>query len=264
MSTKPTKFKTAVLAGISAAAMLSSVQANAANVAIATGGFFTSNLTNQLTAFGHTVTEVASYSAASLAGFNAIITYGNMNSADFAELEAFAMAGGTVVETPWFWLNYSPTPNLDIFTQGGSTSPNNLPLLGLNFSELNPGVTVLDAGNPLLNGVLFPAAGTVAMARTIGNGFASGVNQIALWADDGTAFIGEKTLGAGRVVGINLHVITSDTPYYVIDEQWAATLLSNAVSLTPTPVPVPAAVWLLGSALMGMVGASRRKATAEA
>ena len=33
----------------------------------------------------------------------------------------------------------------------------------------------------------------------------------------------------------------------------------NATSISPTVVPVPAAVWLLGSGLIGMVGVSRRK-----
>ena len=50
----------------SVAALLSTV-AFAANVAIVTGGFYTPNLKNRLTAAGHTVTEITSYTAASLA-----------------------------------------------------------------------------------------------------------------------------------------------------------------------------------------------------
>lgn len=263
MPQKPTTLKTLALASLSALALCSSFQAQAANIAIGTGSFYTENLKNQLIAAGHTVTELATYTAAQLASFDSFIAYGNMDSYDFGQLEIYALSGGTVVETPWFWLNQSPTPNLDIFTHGGSTSPNDLLDLGLNYSELNPGVDVLDAGNPILAGVTFPGAGSTPIARTIGNTFVDGVFQIANWSD-GTAFIGQRALGTGKVIGINLHVITSDTPYFVIDQNWAATLVCNAATGTacvvpPAPVPVPAAVWLLGSGLAGMVGAARRR-----
>lgn len=39
--------------------------------------------------------------------------------------------------------------------------------------------------------------------------------------------------------------------------------LANISSITPTPTPIPAAAWLLGSGLLGMVGLKRRK-SAEA
>jgi hypothetical protein len=48
--------------------------------------------------------------------------------------------------------------------------------------------------------------------------------------------------------------------------QWtlsAGGLLSYSADIGPAPVPVPAAVWLLGSALVGMVGIGRRRKTAE-
>ncbi len=34
----------------------------------------------------------------------------------------------------------------------------------------------------------------------------------------------------------------------------------NAISHVPSPIPVPPAVWLLGSGILGLVGVSRRKA----
>jgi hypothetical protein len=49
--------------------------------------------------------------------------------------------------------------------------------------------------------------------------------------------------------------------------QWSLSaqgLLAYTASIGPAPVPVPAAFWLLGSALVGMVGIRRRKAADRA
>lgn len=174
--------------------------------------------------------------------FNAVIQYGN-DFLDQTALATYATGGGRVIETPWFWSNNSPIASLDIFSHGG----------GESYSEAYPGVSVLAPGDPLLTGVSFPpGTGGFNVGRTTGNTFSAGVTQIANWLD-GTAFIGRKSLGAGMVIGIDLHVITSDSSYQVINQPWATQLFVNAVG----GVPEPGSLVLLVCGGLGMLSLSR-------
>ncbi len=228
--------------------------ADAASIAIVQGSFYTSNLRNSLIAAGQSVTEISSYTAASLASFDAVIQYGN-SFVDFAELETYVSNGGRLIETPWLWLNFSPPTNLQVFTNGGVPS----------FSEPYPGVSVLDPSNYLLNGVTFPAGpGGFDIGRTTGNAFAAGATGIVNWAD-GTAMFGTRSLGLGEIVGLNMHLITSDTPFMVIDQPWATQLVVNAATGAAVgasdvaPVPEPTSMVLLGSGLAAAAAARRRR-----
>ena len=51
--------------------------ARADNIAIVKGSFWTSDLSNQMTTAGHTVTEITTYTAASLGAYDAVVHYGN-------------------------------------------------------------------------------------------------------------------------------------------------------------------------------------------
>ena len=239
----PSNLRTQAIRLIAASTLSLTITSYAASVAIVTGSFYTPNLKNALIANGVTVTEISSYTAASLAPFDTVIQYGN-DFLNMPSLETYVSGGGRLIETPWFWSNNSPTANLDIFSHGG----------GIQYHGAFPGVTILDAPNPLIAGVTFPGAGpTPDLGRTTGNTFTAGVIQVANWAD-GTAFIGEKAFGAGDIVGINMHVITSDTAYGIIDTPWATQLFVNAVSV---PEPTTATVALLG---LGVLVLNRRKA----
>jgi hypothetical protein len=221
-----------------------SIDVSATTVAIIKGDFYTTNLKDELVTKGLTVSEITSYTTGSLSGYDSVIQYGN----DFlnqAALIDYVMKGGTLIETPWFWLNNSPETQLDIFSHGGSAQ----------FSVTFPGVIVTDPTSSLVSGVTFPIAGTVSIGRTFGNGFTAGVMQIASYVD-GTAFIGEKELGLGKVIGINLQVITSDTRYDIVNQSFASHLLANAA--VSGEVPEPTTMALLGLGLLG-IGASCRK-----
>jgi hypothetical protein len=222
-----------------ATALVPFVGAKAASVAIIQGSFYTPDLANQLTAQGNTVTLLSSYSAASLSPYDAVVQYGN-SFVDQAALTLYVSAGGTLVWTPWAGLNFSVQPQLQVFTNGGSA----------NYNVASPGMTVLSPGNPLLSGVSFPAAGTTNVGYIGGIGFAAGVDQIANWSN-GTALLGETSLGSGHIIGINLHVITSDTAYTVINQAWASNLLDNAVNAGVSPVPGP----VVGAGLPGVLAA---------
>lgn len=219
---------------------------NAATVAIVQGSFYTTNLRDNLLAQGLTVTEITSYTAASLSAFDSVIHYGN-SVADTAALTTYVSAGGNLVLTPWSGLNFTVPTELQIFDNGGVAS----------FSEPYPGINILDAAHQLLSGVSFPAGtGGFNIGRITGIGFVGGASQVAEW-NDGVAMLGQKTFGLGTVTGVNMHVITSDTAFDVIDQPWATQLFVNAVSATV--VPIPAAMWLFGSGLLGLIGISRRK-----
>jgi hypothetical protein len=238
-----------ILVGSAVAALLIASQARA-QVAIVTGSFYTSNLKNDLVAAGVSVTEISNYTAASLAGFQAVIHYGN-SFTDTTALSTYVNGGGTLVLTPWSGLNFSLPANLQVFTNGGN------PI----FSTSYPGVSVLDAGNPLLSGVSFPAGtGGFNVGYISSIGFAAGATQIANWGD-GNPFLGTRSFGAGEVIGINMHVITSDTAFNVIDQPWATKLLVNAVGTPPGAVPEPSTYGMIGAAaLVGAVLLRRKKA----
>ena len=238
--------KVFLVVSASVAALIAASSANAANVAIVAGDYYSPNLKNALVAKGHTVTEIASYTAASLAPFNAVVMYGNTFT-DQDALSAYATGGGRVILTPWAGLNFAVQSDMQVFDNGGSAE----------FSILNPSVNVLAAANPLLAGVNFPAGGLLDIGRIGGINFVAGATQVASWGD-GTAFIGTVGLGLGTVIGINLQAITSDTAFVAVDEPWATQLFSNAVGGGTGTVPEPQS-WAMLIAGFGLVGAIARR-----
>jgi hypothetical protein len=247
--------KTLLAALLVGSAMAQASAAHAANVLIVQGDFYTPDLRNQLIAAGNTVTEAANYTAASLAGYDAVVQYGN-NFVDQTALTSFVSGGGTLVWTPWAGLNFTIQSQLQIFNNGGSAI----------YSQANPGMTVLDAGDPLLAGVVFPGPGAPNIGRIGGIDFIAGVNQVADWAD-GIGLLGHRSLGAGHIVGVNMHVITSDTAYLVVNQPWAARMMDNAVNFggTAAAVPEPStwAMLILGFGILGAASRKRQRAKAS-
>lgn len=236
----------------SIAALLTGTGAQAADVLIISGDFYTPDLRNQLTAAGNTVTEQSSYTAASLTAFDAVVHYGN-SFTDTAALSTYVESGGTLVLTPWAGLNFSVPANLQVFANGGS------PDIGTSF----PGATVLDPSNPLLAGVSFPAAGSASVGRIGGIGFVTGAAGVAAYGD-GTALLGTRTFGTGNIVGVNLQVITSDSGYQVVNQPWAAAMMNNAVNFgVAAAVPEPA-TWAMMIGGFGMVGGAMRSSRRQA
>ncbi|TCK17584.1 putative secreted protein [Thiogranum longum] len=60
--------------------------------------------------------------------------------------------------------------------------------------------------------------------------------------------------GSSSLTSVLLNVDAIDDSFNFVNATW------TGITLTPTAVPVPAAVWLFGSGLLGLVGVARRKA----
>lgn len=224
------------------------VAVQAGQVAIVKGAYYSGSLRDSLVSRGINVTEIESYTAESLSGYDAVIQYGN-SFVNMASLEAYVKKGGTLVETPWFWSNFQASDGLSVISYYNSN---------VAYSQDYPGITVNNPVSDLLAGVEFPAgSGGFNIGRTIESYFMPGVDEAASW-NDGTAFIGSKVLGFGHVVAINLQVITDDTAFQVISQPWATQLMVNALSIAQ--VPEPTSVLLL-SAGMGSLFCARRFAS---
>ena len=106
-----------LLCGVAALSLAAvAAPALAGNVAIVQGSFYTPNLYTSLVAAGETVTEISSYTAASLAGFDAVIHYGN-SFTDTTALDTYVNGGGRLILTPRSGLNYSLPPAFPALTQ---------------------------------------------------------------------------------------------------------------------------------------------------
>jgi hypothetical protein len=218
------------------------------DVAIVEGSYYTPNLANRLSAFGVNVTLISSYTAESLSGYDAVIHYGNsyFNS---SALQTYVSGGGRLIETPWFWNNNSVTSG-DLGLLTGSEND--------QYSGTYPGVTINAPGDSLLNNVTFPGAGGFSIGREDLRSFSAGVTNVATWGDNGSAFLGYRTLGDGKIFAINMHLITSDTAYSVIDQNWALQIVMNAIG-APVTVPEPSTWALLSGGLVGVALLRRRR-----
>jgi hypothetical protein len=215
--------------------------ASAANVAIVQGSFYTTDLKTQLQNLGHTVTEVTNYTAASLAPFTLVIHYGN-SFTDTTELQAYVQNGGRLLLTPWAGGNFAvPAPIRSIANSGGCEE----------YSVASPGITILSAGDPLLAGSTPPTApGSPNIGRFCTVGFEAGATQVLSWAD-GAAMLGYRTLGTGIAYQLNMHIVTSDTAYQVINQAWAARIVSNMTGAAPAAPPPPIQVPIPFGAVVG-------------
>lgn len=85
--------------------------------------------------------------------------------------------------------------------------------------------------------------------------YASGNPFITLSAGGLTAFDFAANVGTmGYLTSFELNVDAEDDSLNFVNATW------TGITITPTAVPVPAAVWLFGSGLLGLVGVARRKA----
>jgi hypothetical protein len=74
---------------------------------------------------------------------------------------------------------------------------------------------------------------------------------------------GGQTGVSGLGTAFNLYGVTATDTNLALSVLGTATLTANGVTFAAassgTPVPLPAAIWLLGSGLLGLAGVGRRK-----
>lgn len=221
-----------------AASLLSTV-VFAANVAIVQGSFYTPNLRNRLVNAGHTVTEITTYTAASLAPYALVIHYGN-SFTDTTALETYVQNGGHLLLTPWAGTNFAVPANIRSITNNAGCD---------NYSIPSPGITILAPADPLLAGSSPPTApGATNIGRECAVTFEPGATQVLNWTD-GVAMLGYRSFGSGVAIQLNLHLITSDTAYQVVDQPWANQIVSTAAGpvlpagpAIEVPLPISAVI----------------------
>lgn len=229
----------AIAAALSAAA-LSATCAQAENVGISAGSYYTPALATALAAQGNQVTAVDWYNDNVLSGYGVYIQDGS-SYANAAALDRFVFNGGTLIQLPWSFTHVSFTENTTVFGPRWSGT----------MGEASPAIDVLVADDWLLRGVTLPAAGVQTIGREIGNEFAEGATPVLAW-EDGTALLGYRRYGAGLVVGFDVHLTTSDAS--PLSSAWSNQVVFNAVN----PVPEPG-TWAMLAVGTGVLLLRRRR-----
>jgi hypothetical protein len=148
---------------------------------------------------------------------------------------------------------YNPGSSVVIFTSSQSIADSNLNVPSTSLT--NTLVTDVQATVTTLNGQLPAGAGT---SGNVSSQFSAGSAEFNLYS----ANIGTTTaLGTDQ----NLYAITGNTNKPQAGQLYTAglvTMLANGTleEVAVTTTPLPAAVWLFGSGLLGLLGVGRRRA----
>ena len=190
------------------------------------------------------------YSIGNMAGANVFTTglssfFTGKNSADVV-----FNAGGNQV-------NINNPNQFGVLLSGPST-----PTTGpTNFSDVNTAQTkitsFIDSANPALG-----SSTTLVAFPPVGSGVSPGWHgDTQTWASNDGGAVSFNTEGSvnSPLAFKRYFLLTATTGTNSLLGFWNVDFAKGLATFNVSPVPLPAAVWLLGSALIGLVGVSRRK-----
>ncbi len=122
--------------------------------------------------------------------------------------------------------------------------------LGSNAGPFGAGINTLTNTNGQTSSISY-----LAHANEFGTGATEALNNVLLGAGQYTLLVGGAAFPQFERRGYN----ADGTPILVEINGGTYGVIANLSSRVAAPVPVPAAVWLFGSALVGFVGLGRRK-----
>jgi hypothetical protein len=143
-------------------------------------------------------------------------------------------------------LNYNESINADISALGGTMASDNLTHDASDFTATVSNGQILPSF--LTTGV--NSFNYAAVSGIIGSGF----TKLFLGSDHSTVFGAYQQIGPGGIV-----LLTDYTNIQSIGSSNGNGQFYLNVANVAAPVPLPAAIWLFGSALIGFIGISRRK-----
>ncbi len=219
---------------------------NYAGGAFETG--FYSVLRNDLANRGDSIQTISSITASNLQGVDVFYTSllststGGLSVSEQSALVAWVNGGGTLF-TAGDVLNWQAVFNTFLNPFGINMSTDATPY------SVGSG-TIVDTSNPIING---PNGLVTSFDYATSGVYDAGAYNTFATDSIGNAILIQQAFGLGQVVAIGDHNLFTDT-YIGLNEE---TLFLNVLD-SSTAVPVPAAVWLLGSGLLGLLGVARK------
>ena len=162
---------------------------------------------------------------------------------------------------------YPPAPYGYLTTSPSTVTTSNTPVgiegIAPKMTKLGSYVKAVNAAANAATGASITdyAANNSVIVGSSDNAFYDGINWGGSWAGPSTEGKLGNSLGF-YFVGVDPAIATTGADQTVVSAfsgQWTLSANGTLTYGAPAPVPLPPAVWLLGSALVGLVGVGRRR-----
>lgn len=202
------------------------------------------------------------YTSRTKAAYNFTNTLDADSSTDFAQsqsirnssvLEAYA-ATQTSTSTDAWWSSGSNYAYANVLNEGNFTlTGHGLALIKLEWSIFGNSDSAVDWSEQANSGINISGSYSDGLGSTTSS--FSEASQFAAWyANNAYSQEGVFTMA---IFGDGIHTING----WLKAQAWANSTSTAFASATPAAVPIPAAIWMFASGLLGVIGVSRRKAT---